>query len=148
MDDWSGAALLPSLYQSLKLTEHRKHTYEFVAFTAEERGLVGSTRYVKELGPERRGTVKAFVNLECLGLTTPKVWVSRSTPNLVRLLGEIADATKTPIQGVNVDKVGDELRRHWESRTASAITSAPFILMTTTLLTGSWPFILNISTLN
>ena len=108
VDDWSGSSLLPSLYQSLKLVEHRKHTYEFVAFTAEERGLVGSTRYVKELSPERRPKIKAFVNLECLGLTTPKVWVRRSTPLLVDLLGEIADATKTPVQGVNVDNVGDD----------------------------------------
>jgi Zn-dependent M28 family amino/carboxypeptidase len=108
VDDWSGSSLLPSLYQSLKLLEHRKHTYEFVAFTAEERGLVGSTRYVKELSPERRGTIKAFINLECVGLTTPKVWVRRSTPLLVDLFGEIANATQTPVQGVNVDNVGDD----------------------------------------
>src|SRR5450432_1498653 len=43
VDDWSGTALLPSLYQALKSRPHQ-HTYVFVAFAAEERGLVGSSR--------------------------------------------------------------------------------------------------------
>jgi len=107
VDDWSGASLLPSLYQTLK-AQHRKHTYQFVAFNGEERGLLGSARYVKELKPEQRAQTAAFINLECLGLTPPKVWVRRSTPLLVDLLADIARAVKIPLQGVNVDKVGDD----------------------------------------
>src|SRR5882724_5794782 len=34
VDDWSGASLLPSLYQALK-SRPRRHTYVFVAFAAE-----------------------------------------------------------------------------------------------------------------
>jgi hypothetical protein len=37
IDDWSGASLLPSLYQALKPT-HQRHTYLFVAFAGEESG--------------------------------------------------------------------------------------------------------------
>lgn len=107
VDDWSGVSILPSLYQALK-TERRQHTYQFVAFAGEERGLLGSARYVKELRPEQRARTAAFINLECLGLTPPKVWVRRSTPLLVTLLADIARAVKTPLQGVNVDKVGDD----------------------------------------
>ena len=58
VDDWSGAALLPSLYAALKGTP-RRHTCVFVAFTEEERGLVGSSRYVKELSKEQRSRIRA-----------------------------------------------------------------------------------------
>ncbi|MGH9612231.1 MAG: M28 family metallopeptidase [Bryobacteraceae bacterium] len=107
VDDWSGASLLPSLYQTLK-DRPRKHTYEFVAFAGEERGLLGSSHYVKKLSAEQRARIAAFINLECLGLTPPKVWVHRSTPILVDRLAEIARAVNIPLQGVNVDKVGDD----------------------------------------
>ena len=43
-DNWSGAALLPSLFQSLKDLP-RRHTFVFVGFTDEEKGLVGSQFY-------------------------------------------------------------------------------------------------------
>src|ERR1700682_2496581 len=36
VDNWSGASLLPSLYEAVK-TESRKHTYIFVGFTDEEK---------------------------------------------------------------------------------------------------------------
>lgn len=107
VDDWSGVSLLASLYQTLK-GERRRHTYEFVAFAGEERGLIGSSRYVKELTTEQRAAIKAFINLECLGLTPPKVWVHRSTPMLVDLLAEIANGAHIPLQGVDVDQVGDD----------------------------------------
>jgi peptidase M28-like protein len=107
VDDWSGTALLPSLYEALK-NEPRKHSYQFVAFAAEEQGLIGSDYFVKKMTAEQRENTLAFVNLECLGLTPPKVWVSRSTPMLVGRLGEIANAIRVPLQGVNVDKVGDD----------------------------------------
>ena len=75
VDDWSGASLLPSLYQSLK-EQKRKHTYVFVAFAAEERGLVGSTYFVKNLSTDQKASLRAFLNLECLGLTPVKVWIT------------------------------------------------------------------------
>jgi Zn-dependent M28 family amino/carboxypeptidase len=107
VDDWSGASLLPSLYQALK-SRPRQHTFVFVGFAAEERGLVGSSRYVKNLTPEQRKLIHAFVNLECLGLTTVNVWVSRSTPALVARLRDVAKALDIPLHGVDVDNVGDD----------------------------------------
>ncbi len=107
VDDWSGSSLLPSLYQALK-GRPRQHTYVFVAFAGEERGPVGSSRYVKKLLSDQKAGVRAFVNLECLGLTPVKVWVHRSTPALVSRLSEVARAIQVPIQGVNVDRVGDD----------------------------------------
>lgn len=38
VDNWTGAVLLPSLYESLK-TIPRQHTFVFVGFTDEEKGL-------------------------------------------------------------------------------------------------------------
>jgi hypothetical protein len=46
VDDWSGAALLPSQYQSLQNTAPR-HRILFIGFAAEEIGLVGSAAYVR-----------------------------------------------------------------------------------------------------
>jgi Zn-dependent M28 family amino/carboxypeptidase len=107
VDDWSGASLLPSLYAALK-NQKRKHTYLFVAFAAEERGLVGSSRFVAKLSREQRASLRAFVNLECLGLGPVKVWIQRATPELVTRLSEVAAAVNIPMQGVNVDNVGDD----------------------------------------
>ena len=107
VDDWSGASLLPSLYQALKIRP-RQHTYVFVAFAAEERGLVGSSRYVKDLSAEQKALIRAFVNLECLGLTSVKVWIQRSTPALVARLSEVASAINMTLQGVDVQKIGDD----------------------------------------
>ena len=91
VDDWSGTSLLPSLYQALK-TLPRQHTYKFVAFASEEKGLVGSRLFVKKLSSAQRTGVRAFVNLECLGMAPPKVWRSRSTPELVQRLLDVAAA--------------------------------------------------------
>ncbi|WP_162179963.1 M28 family metallopeptidase [Bryobacter aggregatus] len=107
VDDWTGTALLPSLYQSMK-GETRKHTYVFIAFAAEERGLVGSTAYVKKLSAAQRAKIQAVVNLECLGMGPVNVWVSRSTPSLVLRLAEVAKAIEVPLHRVDVDKVGDD----------------------------------------
>jgi putative aminopeptidase FrvX len=107
VDDWSGASLLPSLYQSLR-NRPRQHTYIFIAFAGEERGLVGSSRYVKKLTAEQKALVRAFVNLECLGLAPVKVWTHRSTPALVARLSEVARAVDIIPEGVNVEKVGDD----------------------------------------
>ncbi len=107
VDDWTGAALLPLLYEALK-ERSRKHSFQFVAFAAEERGLVGSKFFVQHMTAEQRGNTKALVNLECPGLTPPKVWVSRSAPVLVNRLSDIANSIQVPLQGINVDKVGDD----------------------------------------
>jgi Zn-dependent M28 family amino/carboxypeptidase len=107
VDDWSGVALLPSLYQALK-SRPRQHTYVFVAFAAEETGPFGSSRYVKGLTSEQRSLVHAFVNLECLGLSPVKVWMHRSNPTLVARLNDAAAAFYINLEGMDVDQVGDD----------------------------------------
>jgi Zn-dependent M28 family amino/carboxypeptidase len=107
VDDWSGVALLPSLYETLKGLP-RRHTFVFIAFADEETGLNGSSRYVKELSKEQRQRIQAFVNLECLGLGSTKVWVHRATPALVSRLAQVAKSIQAAVGEVDVEKVGDD----------------------------------------
>jgi aminopeptidase-like protein len=107
VDDWSGAALLVSLFQTVKAA-HPQHQYEFVAFAGEEKGLAGSSRFVKEASVEQKAAIRAFVNLECLGLATPKIWMRLSNPMLVQRWAETATAVDSPMSGVNVGQLSDD----------------------------------------
>jgi Iap family predicted aminopeptidase len=107
IDDWSGSVLLPSLYESLKGMP-RRHDFIFVAFAAEETGLNGSQEYVKRLTKEQRGTTRAMINLECLGLGTPEIWATRADPKLLEAYARVVSALNVPPVAMNVDKVGDD----------------------------------------
>lgn len=107
VDNWSGAALLSSLFQSLAVAP-RQHTLVFIGFTGEEQGLLGSDFYAKQLPPEQIGKIRAMVNLDSLGTGPTKVWVSHSDKKLVDLLLNVAAAMKLSLQGVNADQVGDD----------------------------------------
>ncbi len=107
VDDWSGAAMLPSLYEGM--VDHPPvHTYIFIAFSGEEDGLVGSRFYVSNLPEEERAKIVAMVNLECLGLGPTKVWVTHSDRNLVNLLAGTANGLQIPVGPMNVDRVGTD----------------------------------------
>ena len=105
VDNWSGASLLPSLYEAL-VTEPRQHTFVFVGFYGEEQGLVGSTSYVREIGKEKLAGIDAMVNMDSLGLGPTNIWISRANPNLAKMAIALAEALKLPISGVNVEGVG------------------------------------------
>jgi aminopeptidase-like protein len=107
VDDWSGAVLLPSLYQSLKNTP-RRHRFVFVGFAAEEQGLVGSHAFVRELGREEIRRIHAMINLECLGVGPPEVWVSRANKRLLNAYAIVAGILHVPTVGMNVDRAGDD----------------------------------------
>lgn len=107
VDNWAGASMLPSLYQSLENQPQRRHTFLFVAFSGEEKGLVGSRFYVQSLTSPELAKMRAMVNMDTLGLGPTEVWASRSDPGLVRALNGLAHAMNLPLTGVNVDKVGE-----------------------------------------
>lgn len=102
IDNWTGAALLASLYQSLR-TGPRRHTFIFVGFSGEERGLKGSRSYVKQMSQEQVSKTSAMVNMDSLALAPTKIWVSYSDVGLVRSLWRIADSMQLTVAGVNVD---------------------------------------------
>jgi peptidase M28-like protein len=105
VDNWSGASLLPSLLFSLT-AEKRHHTFVFVGFTGEERGMIGSAYYADHLMPEQRARIEAMVNMDSLGLSPTKVWASHADKVLLDALASVALSSKLPVSTVNVDKVG------------------------------------------
>lgn len=107
VDNWSGASLLPSLYESLNGIP-RKHTFVFVGFTAEEQGLVGSAFYASQLAAEQLASIRTMVNMDSLGLGPTKLWIDHSDKDLARSLFSVANAAKLPIGIVNADYVGDD----------------------------------------
>jgi hypothetical protein len=121
VDNWSGASMLPSLYQGLK-TEPRKHTFIFVAFAGEEKGLVGSRFYVSSLTPVQVKKIDAMVNMDTLGLGPTEVWVTRSEQKFVHALYRMAMALKLPLTGVNVDGVGVSDEESFVNRKVPTIT--------------------------
>jgi hypothetical protein len=120
IDNWAGAALLPSLYQGL-FAMSRQHRFVFVAFTGEETGMAGSKGYVKQLGSDA-SQVKAMVNMDTLGLSDAKVWASHADPELVKLLRIAAASMKLPLGVVNVDGVGTTDSESFREKHIPAIT--------------------------
>ncbi len=106
VDNWSGASMLPSLYQSL-LGRERDFTFVFVGFTDEEVGLRGSEGYVKQLDANQRSSLRAMVNIDCVGMTGTKVWEQRADKRLLNALVQVASSLELPLEGVNVGEIGD-----------------------------------------
>jgi hypothetical protein len=101
IDNWSGVALLPALYKTL--SKHpRHHRFVFIAFAAEEKGLLGSKTYAKKMAPDEVSRIAAMVNLDCLGLGSTAVWVERSDKLLWESLNRAAAVTELPLRGVNL----------------------------------------------
>jgi Peptidase family M28 len=104
-DNWSGASLLPSLYESLRSLSP-KHTFVLIAFSGEEKGLLGSRHYVTGLSADERRRIRAMVNLDTLGLGQTKVWSSHSDPKLVEAIALVADGLKLPVTAQDVERFG------------------------------------------
>lgn len=106
IDNWSGASLLPTLFESLAAS-NRKHTFVFIAFSSEEVGEVGARYFLKHLTKNETSLISLMVNIDCIGLGPTEVWVSHSDKAAVYALAGISDLVKVPLSGVNVDGVGE-----------------------------------------
>jgi hypothetical protein len=104
VDNWTGASLLPSLLDSLS-GQPRHHTFIFVGFTAEEKGLVGSAYFADHLTPEQRTRIEAMVNMDSLGLGPTEVWATHADKTLLDALASVAAASKLPVSAMNVDNL-------------------------------------------
>jgi len=121
VDNWSGASLLPSLYEAVKI-EPRKHTYIFIGFTDEEQGLVGSRFYVRQMTKAQIAATDAMVNMDTLGLAPSEVWASHSDKRLSGVLASIAKQLNLPLSGVDVDKIGSSDGESFAERKIPRIT--------------------------
>jgi hypothetical protein len=107
VDNWSGASLLPSLFEGLK-SQTLKHSFRFVGFAEEEKGLIGSTFYTKQLQPSELQNIRVMIDLDSLGLGPTKIWLTHSDERMAAGLKGVADALNLPLEVVNADQVGDE----------------------------------------
>lgn len=105
VDNWSGAALLPSLYEGLASVK-RHHTFVFIAFTGEEEELLGSDFFVHHMSHDEIARARAMINMDTLGLSFTKVWVHRADKDLLHALLVIAASMKLPVGEVDVESVG------------------------------------------
>jgi hypothetical protein len=121
VDNWSGASLLPSLYQSVKGTE-REHTYIFIGFAAEEEGEVGSHFYVHQMSKEAIAATDAMVNMDTLGLGPTLVWQSHSDRLLTGALDYLAKRLELPLSAVNVERVGSSDSEQFAEKKIPRIT--------------------------
>jgi Peptidase family M28 len=133
VDNWSGAALLPSLLFSLN-AHRRRHTFVFVGFSAEEKGMVGSASYVGHLSPEQRARIEAMVNMDSLGLAPTKVWASHADKVLLDSLFSVSTASKLPVSTLNVDTLGSSdsesfARYHIRRVTLHSVTPQTFRIL-------------------
>ena len=107
VDNWSGASLLPSLYQALAAAP-RQHTFVFVGFWGEERGLLGSQQYVRKLGKEDLVSIDAMVNMDTFAAGPTEFWVGHSDPMLENAAIAVASAMKLPIEGLRLENVSTD----------------------------------------
>ena len=121
VDNWSGSALLPSLYQSLNSVP-RRHTIIFVGFTDEEKGLVGSRFYLHQMRPEAIAKIRAMVNMDSLGTSPTKVEIDRGDKFLLNSLAIAAQTFKLPLSAVNVHAVGRSDSDSFQDRHVPALS--------------------------
>lgn len=105
VDNWTGAVLLPALFDSLS-AQQRYHTLIFIGFSAEEKGLLGSKYYVNHLTRDERARIDGMVNFDSLGLGPTKVWASHADKVLLDDLRATARSNHLPLATENVDSIG------------------------------------------
>jgi hypothetical protein len=120
-DNWSGAAMLPSLYRSIGVDE-RQHTYEFVGFADESHSRPGSpaasARMVGRLPDEERAAIAALVGIQGLHIDVPAVWKTQADPNLDLDLLSVSRSLHLPVRRINfVVRRGGATRPHEGERT-------------------------------
>lgn len=106
MDNWSGVALLPSLYQCLR-AHKRRHTIIFVAFADRGNELTGAETFARQLRPAETRRLHAMVNIDALGLSPTKVWMAHSDKDLVHSLVIMMYAMKLPASQINIAGAGN-----------------------------------------
>jgi Zn-dependent M28 family amino/carboxypeptidase len=121
VDNWSGASLLPSLYEAVK-GESRKHTFIFIGFTDEEKGEIGSRFYARQMTKENVAATDAMVNMDTLGLAPTEIWASHSDRTLHGALLSVAKQLNLPVTGVNVEQVGSTDSEQFAARKIPSIT--------------------------
>ena len=100
-DPNSGTALLLLLAENLARLKNQgwqpKRTLQLLHWDAEEQGLMGSTEWVEQWGPELQNSVIAYINLDA-AVTGPNFYAAAS-PSLKTVIEEIVAGAKGEAQG-------------------------------------------------
>jgi hypothetical protein len=102
VDNWTGIVAMAHLYSTLRDVLPAKSLL-FVAFDAEEKGLVGSTAMVRGIPKQERAQYCAMINLDSFGLAAPQVLDNVSSSKLRKLVAELADSMDIPFDHARVD---------------------------------------------
>lgn len=106
LDNWSGASLLPALYQSLR-ERKRNHSFIFVAFADNGNDPAGAEFFARHLTRSELDRAEAMVNVDALGLSPTKVWTAHSDKDLVHALIVMVYALKLPASQIDIAAVGN-----------------------------------------
>jgi hypothetical protein len=120
-DNWSGASLLPSLYEAVRVLA-RRHTYVFIGFTDEEAGLVGSSFYARNMTLDQVAATAAMINLDTLGLAPSEVWLHRADKRLATALFGVSALLQLPLTAVDFDEVGSTDSESFRRRKIPSLT--------------------------
>lgn len=105
LDNWSGAALLPAIYQAL-CNRKRSHRFIFVAFADDGQDPAGAESFVRHLSQSQLGHADAMVNVDSLGFSPTKVWSAHSDKDLVHDLIIMVYALKLPASQIDIAALG------------------------------------------
>jgi putative aminopeptidase FrvX len=104
IDNWTGIVTLAHLYRTLKAVPQLDKTLLFVAFGAEEKGLVGSRAMADAINKNKHNEQYcAMVNLDSLGLAAPQVFENVSNKKLAALAWEAADEQHLPLRRMTIE---------------------------------------------
>jgi hypothetical protein len=97
VDNWSGVAVLPSLYRALAV-EPREHTYLFAGFAHAKLHERGSRQFLRRMGEDGRSRIVAMVDLKGLGIGTTAIWTTHADRNLRQDLFAVTKALDLPLR--------------------------------------------------
>jgi hypothetical protein len=105
LDNWSGASLLPALYQSLR-NRKRSHSFIFVAFADSGSSPLGAEFFVNHLDHRHLDRAEAMINVDALGLSPTKIWSAHSDKDLVHYLIVMVYALKLSASQIDMPAAG------------------------------------------
>src|SRR5882757_9508527 len=105
VDNWSGASLLPALYQSLR-ERKRSHSFVFVAFADDGSAPAGAEFFARHLTRSQVNRAEAMINVDALGFSPTKVWTAHSDKDLVHALIVMVYALKLPASQIDIAALG------------------------------------------
>jgi hypothetical protein len=105
LDNWSGASLLPAIYQAL-CNKKRSHSFIFVAFADDGKDPAGAEFFARNLTHSQLEHADAMINVDALGFSPTKIWSAHSDKDLVHDLIIMVYALKLPASQIDISALG------------------------------------------